>query len=77
MPRPRKANKPKKKGWGICVTHPDGSCGWLVGEDLDVQTYPTKEEAENALTQMKKNPHYTWSLLIEAKEFHGLPVEEE
>lgn len=58
-------------GWAICVNHPDGTCGWLMDNDLEVKTYPSQEDAEKALKQMKRNPHYSWSLSVEVKEFSG------
>ena len=40
MARPKKqtSNEPI---WAICVQHPDGTCGWIVGEGAEVITYPT------------------------------------
>lgn len=60
--------------FAICVIHPDSTTGWLLGggeRGLDVKTYPSKEAAEKAIIQMKKNPHYSWSLPMEAREFLG------
>ena len=57
--------------WGICVHHPDHSVGWIVGEDMEVLTYHTQEEAEKALKQMKRGKHYSWHHPTEVKEFTG------
>lgn len=73
MARPKK----KQPAWGICVHHPDGTCGWVIGNDLEVLTYPSQEDAEKAFKQMKRKTHYSWSLPIEIKEFTGLPNEDE
>jgi len=69
MARPKKqiSNEPV---WGLCVQHPDGTCGWIVGEGAEVITYPTQEEAEKALRQTKRNTKYSWSHPIEVKEFN-------
>lgn len=66
--------KPK---WGICVPHLYGQCGWLVGDDMQVLTYDSQEEAAKALRRMKRNKRYSWSLPMEIKKFTGLPNEEE
>ncbi len=58
--------------YAICVTYPNQSVGWLIGggkNGLDVKTYPSKEAAEKAMEQMKKNPHYSWNLPMEVREF--------
>lgn len=60
--------------FAVCSIHPDGSVGWFIGageRGLDVMTYPSKEAAEKAIVKMKKNPHYSWSLQLEAREFCG------
>ena len=69
MARPKKQND--KPAWAICVIHPDDTCGWIVDEGAEVVTYPTQEEAEKALRQMKCNKKYSWSLPVEVKEFKG------
>ena len=48
MARPKKQVSDKPV-WAICVHHSDGTCGWLIGEDTDVKTYSTPEEAEKDL----------------------------
>ena len=63
--------KQQEAAWAICISHPDGTIGWLVGEDLDVKTYPSKEDAEKSLKQMKRGSHYSWHHPIEIKEFTG------
>ena len=68
MARPKKEINDKPL-WAICIYHPDNTCGWIVGEGAKVVTYPTQEEAEKALRQMKRNTKYSWSLPMEAKEF--------
>lgn len=68
MARPKKQTN-NEPAWVICVQHPDGTCGWIVGEGAEVITYPTLEEAEKALKQMKRNTKYSWSLPVEVKEF--------
>lgn len=72
MPRQKKQQK-----WGICVQHPYDQCGWLVGGDMEVLTFPSPDEAAKALKQMKRNKRYSWNQPIEIKEFTGLPDEEE
>lgn len=62
------------RAFAVCVIHPDNTIGWLLGSGdrgLDVKTYPSKEAAEKAIAQMKKNPHYSWGLPMEAREFSG------
>lgn len=69
MARPKKqSNEP---AWAICMYNPDGTCGWFVDENTEVKTYPTQEEAEKSLKQLKRNTKYSWSLPVEVKEFKG------
>ena len=66
--------KDESSVFAVCVKHPDGTVGWLLGNGergTEVKTYPSKEAAEKAITQLKKNPHYSWSLPMEAQEFSG------
>lgn len=61
-------------GFAVCCIHADQSVGWLLGageRGTDVKTYPTKEAAEKAISQMKKNPRYSWNCILEAREFTG------
>ena len=68
MARPKKETN-TAPAWAICIYHPDDTCGWIVGEGAEVVTYPTQEEAEKVLRQMKRNTKYSWSLPMEAKEY--------
>lgn len=70
MARPKKQASDKPV-WAICICYSDNTCGWLLNEDLDVKTYSTQEEAEKSLKQMKRNPHYSWSLPMETRIFTG------
>jgi hypothetical protein len=70
MARPKKQTNDKPV-WAICVYHPNNICGWLIGEDKDVKTYPSQEDAEKALKQMKRNTRYSWSSPTEVKIFTG------
>lgn len=76
MARPKKQTSDKPV-WAICVYHPDNTCGWLIGNDADVKTYPSSEEAEKALKQMKCGNHYSWSMPTEVKEFTGFSSRKE
>lgn len=76
MARPKKQASDKPV-WAICIHHPDNTCGWFVGEDADVKTYSSQEEAEKSLKQMKRNSKYSWSLPIEVKEFTGFSNKKE
>ena len=66
-----KQSKKQINGWGICILNPDGTYGWIVGDGLDVKTYPSKEDAEKSLKQMMRGSHYSWHYPIEIKEFTG------
>lgn len=60
--------------FAVCIVNPDDTAGWLTGggeRGTDVKTYATKEAAERAIAQLKKNPHYSWSLPLEARAFGG------
>ena len=76
MARPNKKtdNKPV---WAICIHHSDGTFGWLIGEDADVKTYSTPEEAEKDLKRMKRGDHYSWNVQTEVKEFTGFSSKKE
>lgn len=76
MARPKRQTD-GKPAWGIYIYYPDNTCGWIVGEGANVITYPTQEEAEKSLKQMKRNKKYSWSLPIEVKEFIELSNEKE
>ena len=76
MARPKKQIDDKPV-WAICVCHPDNTCGWLIDNSLEVKTYSTQEEAEKSLKQMKRNPHYSWSLPMEARVFTGFSNKKE
>lgn len=70
MARPKKQISDKPV-WAICTHYPDKKCGWVVNENKEVKTYPTQEEADKSLKQMKRNTKYLWSLPMEVKEFTG------
>ena len=53
--------------YGICVAHDDGTEGWLTGKDASVLSYATIEEAQKALRQLKRDTHYSWNCVVEAK----------
>ena len=57
--------------YGIKVTHDFGQPGWIAGRDCKVLLFKTKQEAEKALNQMKKDPHYLWKCNAEVEEFMG------
>ncbi len=57
--------------YGIRITHEKSMVGWVVGEDGDVLLFPTKQEAEKSLKQMKSNDRYSWNCNVEVAEFSG------
>lgn len=70
MARPKRQISDKPV-WAICVHYNNNAFGWLIGEDADVKTYSSQEDAEKMLKQMKRNSKYSWSLPMEVKEFTG------
>ena len=77
MARPKKQENNEKLVWAICINYPDKTCGWLLGNDLEVKTYSSPEEAEKALKQIKRGDHYSWNLPVEVKEFTGFSHKKE
>ena len=66
-----KSTKQKLSGWAICVTYSDGTYGWMIGSDLDVEVFQSQNDAEKALKQMKRNQKYSWNADFSVKEFNG------
>ena len=51
--------------YGIRITHPDGSSGWIAGGDKGCLTFSSEAEAQKALRKMRKNDKYTWNCVAE------------
>lgn len=59
--------------FAICVVYPNG-IGWLIGggqNGTGVKIYPTMETANKAISQIKRDSHYSWSFPLEARSFSG------
>ena len=67
--------QPLENGYGIRVTHNDGSpaasYGWITDSNSEVALYGTPEEAGRALTALKKNTGYSWNCKVEVAKFDG------
>lgn len=46
--------------FGIQITHPDGTSGWVVGGNGDCLTFKTEAAASKALKQLLANDNYSW-----------------
>lgn len=80
MPRRQIVVSDEAPRFAVCMICSDGTVGWLIGggeRGTDVKTYATLEEAQKAAVRMTKDPHYSWSLPLEAREFRGLRRENE
>lgn len=55
--------------WAICVCHDDGTIGWLLNQDTEVKIYPTAEDAEKAMKQIRKDKRYSWNVKTEVREY--------
>ena len=78
MARRRIVSSDAANKFAIRITYPDKTFGWLLGggdRGVDVRTFPSMEAAEKAIAQLKKDQHYSWSLLVEAQEYVGFGKE--
>ena len=57
--------------FGIRIIHDIGPAGWIAGKNCNILLFKTRSEAEKALKQMKRDPHYLWKCDAEVAEFTG------
>lgn len=78
MPRKQIVVSDEVPKFAVCMVCSDGTVGWLIGggeRGTDVKTYSTLGEAQKAAAKMTKDPHYSWSIPLEAREFRGFERE--
>lgn len=63
--------KEEPKPYGIRVTYPDGSSGWVVGQDKKCMAFASEGEAVKAMRRMKRDTRYTWNCTVEVAKLGG------
>lgn len=55
--------------FGIMVSYPDKTSGFVVGQGGEIVLFNTRRQAEKALKAMKADDNYTWNCAVEVAPF--------
>lgn len=78
MPKKKIVSIDAETRFAIRLTYSNNTFGWVLGDGdrgVEVRTFSSKEAAEKAIAQLKKDRHYSWNLQIEAQEYAGFGKE--